>query len=222
MPAVDQYSFVTDDELIDAYPTFADDAWTITVTGSADDTYVVTVDGTPYSHGPTVGESITQIRDGLVAAMGPTIQGLFLVTAEGSNRMLLVSEVANYSLNVLTSPSSIIATADYTPADRQCALDIMECSFGAAIWGCKLWRGHLVATVHYLKTWGRGRRTATQGPTGQVTSHTQGPFSTSFSTITPGNMDDAFWSTTPEGMQYLALRNSLGSTAFGMRMGGLS
>lgn len=220
--ATNPSAFVTDDELIAAYPVFADDAWRVTVTSSADDTYTVTADGTGYSHGPTVGETITEIRDGLEVVMGPTIQGLFEVAPEGSNALFLLATIDNFSLNVLTSPDSLIATveAGVSPADRQCALDLIKCLICASTWGCNTWRGHLAATVHYLKMWGQGKTSAGVTPSGQTTSMTQGPFSQSWAVTAPGNTSDAWWSATPEGQQFLAIRNSLGTFARGMVMGG--
>lgn len=221
MPATDPSSFVTDADLIAAYPVFADDAWKVTVTSSADDTYVVTVAGVDYSHGPTSGETIVEIRDGLLVPMSPTLQGLFLATGEGTNAISIISEVPDFSLNVLTSPATLIATVEsgFSPADRQCALDLTKCLICASTWGCNTWRGHLAATVHYLKLWGRSRESAGTGPTGQTTSMTQGPYSQSWGVTTPSNAGDAWWSLTPEGNQFLSIRRSLGTFARGMVMG---
>lgn len=215
-------AFVTDDELIAAYPVFADDAWRVTVTSSADATYTVTVDGTGYPHGPTVGETITEIRDGLTAAMGPAIQGLFETAPEMANAILIVGTVDNFSLDVTTTPDSLIATveAGVSPVDRQCALDLTKCLICASTWGCNTWRGHLAATVHYLKTWGKGRASAGITPSGQTTSMTQGPFSQSWAVTPPANSSDAWWASTPEGQQFLTIRSSLGTFARGMVMGG--
>jgi hypothetical protein len=214
-------AFVTDDELIAAYPVFADDAWRVTVTSSADDTYTATVAGVDYSHGPTTGETTTEIRDGLLAAMAPTVQGLFESTADGVAALIMLSAVPNYSLNVLTDPASLIATVEsgVAPADRQCALDLTKCLICPEKWGCNTWRAHLAATVHYLKMWGRSKGSAGATPGGQTTGMTQGPFSQSWATTQPKNGDDAWWSTTPEGQQFLAIRASLGTFARGMIMG---
>lgn len=219
--ATNPSSFVTDAELIAAYPVFADDAWKVVVTSSADDTYTITIDGVDYSFGPTVAETITGIRDGLIAAMDPTFQGLFESTAEGSSSILILSNVDNFSLNLLTSPDSLIATVEdgFSPADRQCALDLTKCMICASTWGCNTWRGHLAATVHYLRLWGRSRSSSGTGPTGQTTAMRQGPFSQSWGVTTPSNADDAWWASTPEGQQFLSIRRSLGSFAFGMTMG---
>ena len=221
MPTTNPSGFVTDADLIAAYPVFADDAWKVVVTSSADDTYVISVDDVPYSFGPSVGATITEIRDGLIAAMGPTIQGLFESVAEGTSAILIVSSVDNFSLNVLTSPDSLIATVEdgFSPADRECALALTRCLICASTWGCNTWRGHLASTVHYLKLWGKSRNAAGVGPTGQTTSMTQGPFSQSWGVTTPGNADDAWWSSTPEGQQFLSIRRSLGTFARGMVMG---
>lgn len=214
-------AFVTDDELIAAYPVFADDAWRVTVTSSADDTYTVTVADVAYPYGPTVGETVTQIRDGLQALMEPPIQGLFDVAPEGVSALLLVSEVEDFSLNVLTSPASLIATveAGISPADRECALELTKCLICASTWGCNTWRGHLAATAHYLKSWGRDRSSSGVTPSGQTTSMTQGPFSQSWAVTAPTSMTDAWWASTPEGQQFLSIRNSLGTFARGMVMG---
>lgn len=221
MPTTDPSSFVTDADLLAAYPVFADDAWKVTVTSSADDTYTVTAGGTPFPHGPTVGESILNIRDGLLAAMAPTIQGLFETAADGTNAILMVSTVDNFPLDVSTDPATLFATVQsgVSPADRQCALDLTKCLICDTTWGCNTWRGHLSATVHYLKLWGRSRETSGTGPTGQTTSMGQGPYSQSWGVVMAANTSEAWWSMTPEGQQYLAIRNSLGTFARGMVMG---
>lgn len=221
MPATDPNSFVTDEELIAAYPVFADDKWKVTVTSSADALYKVIVDAVTYGHGPTVGETIEEIRDGLLVAMAPTVQGLFVATGEGTNAIQIVSNVPDFSLDVTTDPATLIATvlAGFSPADRQCALDLAKCLICPSTWGCNTWRGHLAATVHYLKLWSRSRNTQGTGQTGQTTSMTQGPYSQSWGVTTPGNTTDAWWSLTPEGQQYLTIRASLGTFARGMVMG---
>lgn len=221
MPTPNPNDYVTDAELIAAYPVFADDKWSVTVTSSADALYKVIVDLVTYGHGPTVGETIEEIRDGLLTAMAPTIQGLFVATGEGTNVIQIVSNVPDYSLNVTTDPATLIAAvlAGIAPADRQCALDLMQCVVCPATWGCNTWRGHLAATVHYLKLWQRSRNSQGTGQTGQVTQHVQGPYSTTWGVTTPSSTTDAWWSTTPEGQQFLAMRASLGTFARGMVMG---
>ncbi len=221
MPTTNPNAFVTDADLIAAYPVFADDAWKVVVTSSADATYTVNVGATPFVHGPTVGESIMNIRDGLLVAMGPTIQGLFETAADGTNALLMVATVDNFSLNVTTDPSTLFATVEsgVSPVDRQCALDLMECVICQSTWGCNTWRGHLAATVHYLKLWERSRASSGQGLTGQTTSMGQGPYSQSWAVSNPTNASDGWWAMTPEGTQFLSMRNSLGSFAFGMTMG---
>lgn len=218
MPAPDPNSFATDEQLLLLYPVFADDEWTVTVTGSADGTYSVTVLGVGYDF-VAVSNTIEEIRDGLVSSLSAS--GAFETTIEDDNRFLIVAEVSGTSLDVQVSPATLIATTQFPPSTRECFLTLSQCHFCVETWGCHLWRGHLAATAHMLKMWSESKDVASGTPTGMVTSMRQGPFSISWGQNTNG-MDgsDSWWMGTPEGQQYIALRDSLGSVAFGIPMGG--
>lgn len=218
MPATDPTAFATDADLIQLYPVFADTEWEVYVTDDADDTYTVTVAGVAYDF-VAVAETVTSIRDGLLAAMAAG-SGVFTVVGVDGNAIMISGIVPGFSLNVTVSPATLQAQAAFTPAIRTCYLDLTECNFDEDTWDCFLWRGHILATVHWLKMWAQSKAVVTPGPSGQITSMTQGPFSIGFGFNTSGqSSSDTWWASTPEGQQYLALRDSLGSVAFGIQMG---
>lgn len=216
MPATDPSSFATDADLLLQYPVFADTQWQVIVRDDSDDTYTVTVAGVDYSF-VAVGETIESIRDGLLAALVAGV-GFFSSTPVNTNAIDLVSSVPGFSLAVETSPASLAAVVGppgFTPELRTCYLELTKCYFDEEIWGCCLFQGHTAATAHMLKLWSSSKGTSGATPTGQTTSMTQGPYSQSWSTTsntTTGS--DGWWGLTPEGMSYIALRDSLGSVAF--------
>lgn len=218
MPATDPTAFATDADLVLLYPVFADVEWEVYVTDDADDTYTVTVAGVAYDF-VAVAETIESIRDGLLAAMVAGA-GVFASVGVNTNAIMISGVVPGFSLNVTVDPVTLQAKAAFTPDIRTCILDLTECYFCADVWDCHLWMGHLLATAHRLKMWAQSKEIATSGPSGQITSMTQGPFSIGFGSNTKGqDGSDSWWNSTPEGAQYLALRDSLGSVAFGIEMG---
>ncbi len=218
MPAADPTAFATDADLVQFYPVFADVEWEVYVTDDADDTYTVTVAGVGYDF-VAVAETIESIRDGLLAAMVAGA-GVFASVGVNTNAIMISGIVPGFSLNVTVDPVTLLAITAFSPEIRTCFLDLTECKFCADVWDCHLWMGHLYATVHSLKMWTQSKETATVGPSGQITSMTQGPFSIAFGQNNQGQSgSDSWWNSTPEGQQYLALRDSLGSVAFGIEMG---
>ncbi len=218
MPSSDPNEFATDADLVQLYPVFADSSWTVWVTDSADDTYTVTVLGTGYSYVAS-GDTIAAIRDALIAPMTPSA-GLFTAAPNGTNAIGIAAVVPGTSLDVEVSPATLFATTQFSPTIRDCYLTLARCHFCADVWGCHLWRGHVLATAHMLKMWAQSKDAATHGPSGQITSMTQGPFSIGYGQSSTDSSSDSWWTSTPEGAQYLALRDSLGSVAFGITMGG--
>jgi hypothetical protein len=85
-------------------------------------------------------------------------------------------------------------------------------------WGCSTWAACAAAAVHWLKMWGQGQSTI-GGPSGAVASMTQGPFSVSFAQAQLSSGSDGWWSSTPEGAQFLFLRRQQGPRPIALQGG---
>jgi hypothetical protein len=98
--------------------------WLVTVTDASDGAYTVTVQGTDYDFTAS-SNTIEEIRDGLLAAMGSPSQ--WTPSAVGTDQIQIDSTVDGLRLNVLTSPASLTATRvtanlqiwDFNPAELQ-------------------------------------------------------------------------------------------------------
>lgn len=128
-------------------------------------------------------------------------------------------EFATYDELVAFWP--VASALPYSQMLVETVLETSKCQFNRALWGCNLWRGHVLYTIHALRLWALSVSSGSGlTPTGQIASMTQGPFSASFATAPVGSVDEASLASTAEGLAYLDLLRSLGPTAVALRGGG--
>ena len=205
----------TSEQLLELYPVFqvtpftaGFNAWTLDVVGVAAGPYLVNVDLQPSVFPAGGGESLTDIRDGLLTAIALTPHTTFIETPSGATALILTSLVEGRGLPVTTNlgPGELIHQA----------LEFAGCI--VCDWGCNTFQGCLNAAVHWLKMWNQGQSTS-GGPAGQVVSMTQGPYSVTFAQAQLTSGSDGWWTGTPEGQQFLFLRKQQGPRPISLRGG---
>ena len=217
-------------QLLELYPVFQKvpytmgfNSWTLDVIGVAAGPYLVNVDLQPSVFAAGGGESLTDIRDGLLAAIALTPHTTFIETPSGATALLLTSIVNGRGLPVTTNfgPTGAELTLDETIALTPEEIIHQALEFAGCIvcdWGCNTFMGCLNAAVHWLKMWTQGQST-TGGPAGQVVSMTQGPYSVSFAQAQLTSGADGWWTGTAEGQQFLFLRRQNGPRPISLRAG---
>lgn len=222
----------TEEQLLDLYPLFqvtpfttGFQAWTLDVVGVAAGPYLVNVDLQPSVFAAGGGETLTVIRDGLLAAIAATPHTTFIETPSGVTALILTSLVNGRGLSVTTNlgpggtEMTLVETTPLTAGELiHQALEFAGCL--VCDWGCNTFQGCLNAAVHWLKMWNQGQST-TGGPSGQVLSMTEGPFSVSFAQSQTSSGADGWWGGTPEGGQFLFLRKQQGPRPINLQ-GGMS
>lgn len=217
-------------QLLELYPVFQAtpftsgfQAWTLDVVGVAAGPYLVNVDLQPSVFPAGGGESLTDIRDGLLAAIAATPHTTFIETPSGGTVILLTSIVDGRGLVVTTNlgptgaEMTLVETTALTPGEIiHQALEFASCI--VCDWGCNTFQGCLNAAVHWLKMWNDGQSTG-GGPSGQVVSMTQGPYSVSFAQSQAASGSDGWWGGSPEGQQFLFLRKQQGPRPISLRSG---
>ena len=221
----------TEAQLLELYPVFqvspfttGFNAWTLTVTAVVAGVYVLSVDSQPSAVAAVGGEPITDIRDALLTEIGVTPHTTFIETASATDAIILTSLVDGRGLPVSSNlgPTGAEMTLDETTALTAGELIHQALEFAGCMvcdWGCSTFNGCLSAAIHWLKMWQQGQST-TGGPSGQIASMTQGPFSVSFATSQgTGSGSDGWWGSTPEGTQFLFLRKQQGPRPIRLRGG---
>ncbi|MEE9472909.1 MAG: DUF4054 domain-containing protein, partial [Acidimicrobiia bacterium] len=225
----------TDDELLAAYPVFAAEpfatggnTWQMQVVAQSpagsSGLFLSNVDGVGYPYTADVADSIEVIRDGIQAIMDATLHIDWVVSPQATDLLNLTSAQIAIRLDVQSNlgPTGVELTLEetrpLTPAQPiHDALQAASC-YVCDTWGCSTWEACMAVAVHFLKTWNMSQD-VDPGPSGQIASMGQGPFSISWATTAANNGDDAWWSSTPEGQKYLALRRLQGPQFVLMRGG---
>lgn len=222
----------TEAEILALYPVFAVtpytqgfNAFTVTVVSAAVGPYILTIDQVPFVYSAVGGDTVTIVRDMLIAVITATPNPNYIATASGIDAIVLTSLVDGRGLTVATNggPGGTEMTVAETTALVTTDIFHQALAFAECLvcdWGCNTFNGCLSAAVHWLKLW-RAGQTATPGATGQVTSMTQGPFSVSFATtaMSAASSSDSWWQGTPEGQQFLFLRKQIGPKPISLMSG---
>ena len=217
-------------QLLDMYPAFAVSpyttgfrAWTLTVVSSAAGLYLAVVDALPFPLTATGAESVTSLRNSMLGLMGGLVHATWLEASSGSDAIVVTSLVDGRgllfasNLGPTATEMTLVKSTSLTPGDIvEQSLEAADCLVNK--WGRYTYDACMAAAVHLMKMWGQGQVT-TPGPTGQIASMTQGPFSVSFATSQMTNATDNWWNSTPEGAKFLFYRMQHGPTPVRLRGG---
>lgn len=221
----------TPEQLLELYPVFQTPpyasgfvVWTMDVVALGAGVYITTIASTPYvyvSDGTEADE--TALRDAILAVFQATPVAGWVTAASGPAGITINSTVDGVGLAVTSNlgPTGIELTLAQTTPLTPGEIILQALEFAGCMvcdWGCSTFNACMAAAVHWLKMWGQGQSTGA-GPSGQVTSMTQGPFSVSFATAQISSGSDGWWAGTPEGNQFLFLRKQQGPKPLRLRGG---
>ena len=221
----------TAEQLLELYPVFAKppyvsgfQVWTMDVVGGGSGLYLLNILGVAYPYASDGTEpDVTAIRDAILAVLTAAPVPQWVATPDGATAIKISS--TEDGLTLATSSNlgptgvelTLIASTPLTPTEVIThALEFAGCL--VCDWGCSTFDACMAAAVHWLKMWGQGQSTG-GGPSGQIASMGQGPFSVSFATGEATSGSDGWWGGSPEGSQFLFLRKQQGPRPIRLRSG---
>lgn len=218
-------------QLFELYPVFDKppyasgfQVWTMDVIGSGSGLYLTNILSVAYPYQSDGTEpDATALRDAILAVLTAAPVPQWLAASDGATALKVSSTEDGLSLTATSNlgpTGSELILVESTTLTASVILDQALEFAGCLVcdWGCSTFDGCLAAAVHWLKMWGQGQSTG-GGPSGQIASMVQGPFSVSFATSQTTSGADGWWGGSPEGMQFLFLRKQQGPRPISLRSG---
>ena len=218
-------------QLLELYPVFAKppyvtgfQVWTLDVVGLGAGLYLTNILSVAYPYASDGTEpDETALRDAILVVLTAASVPQWIATSDGATALKLSSTedglnlAASSNLGPTGAELSLVESSTLTPSEIIThALEFADCL--VCDWGCSTFDGCIAAAVHWLKMWNQGQ-SAAGGPSGQIVSMGQGPFSVSFAQSQMTSGSDGWWGGSPEGAQFLLLRRQQGPRPIRLRSG---